>query len=284
VSPARKKSLDSPDDSVEFGRGRSEWVALGDMTVGRTTAQPGWRWSTHIRPIVGGEWCQSRHVGVVVSGRLGCLLQDGTELEFAPNEVFDIPPGHDGYVVGEEPAVTIEWSGIRGWLEPLESLNERVLATIVFTDIVDSTALAERLGGSRWNDLLGRHNARMREVILQFRGREVKTTGDGFLAMFDGAARAVRCAARMVRAAPDDGIQIRAAVHTGELEVVGNDVQGVTVHEAARVLAVAAPSEVLVTSVTRELAGPSEARFVERGEHMFKGLESPRRLFALADA
>jgi class 3 adenylate cyclase len=284
MSGPKKKNIDAPDESVAFDHGRTEWVTLGDITVGRTTSQPGWRWSTHIRPIVGGDWCRSRHVGVVLSGHLGVSMEDGTELEYRPNDVFDIPPGHDGYTIGDEPAVTLEWSGIRGWLGPLESLNERILATILFTDIVDSTAIAERLGGSRWNDLLGRHNARMRELIQQFRGREVKTTGDGFLAMFDGAARAVRCAGRMVAAAPEDGIRIRAAVHTGELEVVGDDLQGVTVHEAARVLAIAGPSEVLVTSVTRELAGASEARFVERGERTLKGLDGPRRLFALADA
>jgi class 3 adenylate cyclase len=283
VSRTRKKSLEQPDDSMEFDHGRAEWVVLGDLTVGRTIAEPGWRWSRHIQPIVGGEWCQSRHIGIVVSGRIGIRMQDGSELEFGPNDVFDIAPGHDGYTIGDEPCVSIEWSGMRGWLEPLETLNERILATILFTDIVDSTAIAGRVGGSKWHDLLGRHNARMRDLIHQFRGREVKTTGDGFLAMFDGAARAVRCAARMVASAPEDGITIRAAVHTGELEVVGEDLQGVTVHEAARVLAVAEPNEVLVTSVTRELAGGSESRFVERGEHTLKGLAAPRRLFALAD-
>lgn len=268
---------------MEFEHGRVEWVVLGDMTIGRTEAEPGWRWSEHIRPIVGGDWCRTRHIGVILSGRLGIRMEDGTEYELGPNDAFDIAPGHDGYVVGDEPVVSIEWSGMRGWLEPLESLPDRILATLVFTDIVDSTLLAARLGGSRWNDLLATHNARMREILGQFRGREVKTTGDGFLALFDGAARAVRCAARMTAAAPEDGIEIRAAVHTGELEVVGGDVQGVTVHEAARVLGVARPGEVLVTSVTRDLVGDAGVRLVDRGEHVLKGLEGPRRLYALTD-
>jgi Adenylate and Guanylate cyclase catalytic domain len=140
--------------------------------------------------------------------------------------VIDVAPGHDAWVVGDERAVSIEWSGVRGWLEPLESLNERVLATIVVTDIVDSTGHANRLGGSRWNDLLARHNARMRDIVSTFRGREIKTTGDGFLVVFDGAARAVRCAQRMVDSAREDRVSIRAAVHTGEIEFVGDDVLG----------------------------------------------------------
>jgi class 3 adenylate cyclase len=138
--------------------------------------------------------------------------------------VIDVAPGHDAWVVGDEPVIQVEWSGVRGWLEPLESLNERVLATVLVTDIVGSTGHATRLGGSRWNDLLARHNSRMRDVVTTFRGREIKTTGDGFLVVFDGAARAIRCAKRMADSAREDGISIRAAVHTGEIEFVGEDV------------------------------------------------------------
>ncbi len=283
MGASRAKNFGRPDDLLEFDHGRTELVVLGELTVGRTTALPGWRWSTHLRPIVGGEWCQSRHIGYVVSGRLGIVMEDGTELEYGPDDVFDIAPGHDGYTIGDEPAVTLEWAGLRGWLEPLVSLGDRVLATVLFTDIVDSTTIAGRIGPARWNDLLSRHNARMRDVLGQFRGREVKTTGDGFLAMFDGAARAVRCAGRMTALAPEDGIQIRAALHTGEVSLVAGDLQGVTVHEAARVLGVAGAGEVLVTSITRELAGP-DVPFVDRGEHELKGLEGGRRLFALAAA
>jgi class 3 adenylate cyclase len=279
----RRKNLGEPDESLEFERGRVDWVVLGDQTVGRTISEPGWRWSTHIRPLVGGEWCQTRHVGVFVSGRLHVVTEDGQEYELGPNDVVDIPPGHDAWVVGDEPAVSIEWAGLRGWLEPLESLNERVLATVVVTDIVDSTGLAQSLGGSRWNDLLGRHNARMRDLVASFRGREIKTTGDGFLVVFDGAARAIRCAAKMSSTAPQDGISIRAAVHSGEIEFVGDDILGVTVHEATRVAAVAAVGEVLVTAITRELAQGSGLSFVDRGEHVFKGFEDARRLFSVAD-
>jgi class 3 adenylate cyclase len=162
-------------------------------------------------------------------------------------------------------------------------LNERVLATVVVTDIVDSTGRATRLGGGRWNDLLARHNARMRDIVATFRGREIKTTGDRFLVVFDGAARAIRCARRMVDSAPEDGVSIRAAVHTGEIEFVGDDVLGVAVHEASRVAALAAEGEVLVTAVTRDLATGVGLSFEDRGDHDLRGFDGVRRLFAVGE-
>jgi class 3 adenylate cyclase len=284
VVETRAGNLDQPDETLTFDHGRVDWVVLGDQTVGRTIAEPGWRWSTHIRPLVGGEWCQTRHLGVIVSGTMHIATDGGEEFELGPNSVIDVAPGHDAWVVGDDPVVSIEWSGVRGWLEPLESLNERVLATIVVTDIVDSTGHANRLGGSRWNDLLARHNARMRDIVSTFRGREIKTTGDGFLVVFDGAARAVRCARRMVDSAREDGVSIRAAVHTGEVEWVGDDVLGVSVHEASRVAAAAAEGEVLVTAVTRDLAVGSGLSFEDRGDHVLRGFDGARRLFAVVEA
>jgi class 3 adenylate cyclase len=277
----RRKNLERPDDSLTFDFGRVDLVAIGELTVGRTVHQPGWRWSTHIRPVVGGDWCQSRHVGVMLSGRLGILMEDGTSIEFGADDVFDIAPGHDGWVIGDEPTTTIEWSGVRGWLEPLESLHDRILATVLVTDVVDSTGTALTLGQSRWNELLGRHTERMREVLAHFRGREIKTTGDGLLAILDGAGRAIRCAARMVALAPEDGLEIRAAVHTGEVEVVEDDLHGVAIHEVVRVLGIAKPGEVLVTETTTQLAGDFGARFIDRGEHVLRGIQGPRRLFAV---
>jgi len=133
---------------LTFDHGRIDWVVIGEQTIGRTIQEPGWRWSTHIRPIVGGGWCQSRHVGAVISGRMHVVTDDGDEFDVGPYDVIDVAPGHDAWVVGHEPVNQVEWSGVRGWLEPLESLNERVLATVVVTDIVDSTGHATRLGGS----------------------------------------------------------------------------------------------------------------------------------------
>jgi hypothetical protein len=180
MSRTRSRNLDEPDESLAFDHGKVDWVVIADQTVGRTIHEPGWRWSTHIRPIVGGDWCQSRHVGAVISGRMHVITDDGDEFDVGPYDVIDVAPGHDAWVVGDDPVIQVEWSGVRGWLEPLESLNERVLATVVVTDIVDSTGHATRLGGSRWNDLLARHNSRMRDVVTTFRGREIKTRAMGF--------------------------------------------------------------------------------------------------------
>jgi class 3 adenylate cyclase len=124
----------------------------------------------------------------------------------------------------------------------------------------------------------------MRDVVTTFRGREIKTTGDGFLVVFDGAARAIRCARKMVDSAPEDGIAIRAGAHTGEVEFVGDDVLGAAVHEATRVSALASEGEVLVTSVTRDLAGGIGLSFEDRGEHELRGFDGARRLFAIGRA
>ena len=145
-------NLNVPDEVIEFPEIRTNLVDLGDLTVGLLVSQPGWRWSTHVRPKVGGEWCQARHVGVVISGRMGIDFSDGARVEFGPNDVFDIPPGHDGFTVGDEPCVQIEWVGIRAWAGFPTGIRSRVLATLLFSDIVDSTAIASRLataaGGS----------------------------------------------------------------------------------------------------------------------------------------
>lgn len=275
-----RKNLDRPDEMVEFERGHAAMLVIGEQTVGRTVLQPGWRWSQHVKPLAGTQWCESRHVGVMLSGRMGIALPDGTEHVFGPGDVYVIPPGHDGWVVGDEAATAIEWAGLRGWAES-ESLNERVLATVVFTDIVDSTATAAQLGDTRWHELLAHFNSDVRELLARNRGREIKTTGDGFLATFDGAARAVRCAAQMVTQAAARDVRIRAAVHTGEIEFIDGDARGVAVHEAARILSLADAGEVLVSRVTRDLAAGTGFAFDDRGEHELKGLEGPRQVFAL---
>lgn len=180
--------------------------------------------------------------------------------------------------------IQIEWSGVRGWLEPLEPLNERVLATVVVTDIVDSTGHATRLGGGRWNDLLARHNSRMRDVVTTFRGARSRRRAMGFWSS-STAWRGRSAAPRGWRiSAREDGISIRAAVHTGEIEFVGDDVLGVTVHEAARVAAAAREGEVLVTGITRDLAAGSGLSFEDRGEHQLRGFDDVRRLFAVGGA
>jgi class 3 adenylate cyclase len=283
MAEARAKNLEQPDQTIELPLFTAKIVEVGDFTVGYVVYQPGWRWSTHVRPIVGGEWCQARHVGVVLSGRVAVLLQDGTALRFGPNDVFDIPPGHDAWVVGDEPFVQLEWTGLHTFIGT-HSAGGGVLATLLFTDLVDSTAAAARLGDLRWRELLSSHFAAARSALDRFGGREVKTTGDGLLATFDGPARALRAATAIRAAARNDGLGVRAGVHVGEVELVAGDVRGVAVHAAARILARAGEGEILVSETTRGLAGSTGLEFEDRGTHELKGLDGEWRLFALVPA
>ena len=158
---------------------------------------------------------------------------------------------------------------------------DRMLATVLFTDIVESTTRAIDLGDRRWLDLLERHNALVRRQLLRFRGREISNTGDGFLAAFDGPARAIRCACAIVDGVHDLGLTIRAGLHTGECEVSGGNVAGIAVHTGARVAAKAGPDEVLVSSTVRDLVAGSGIEFRERGSYELKGLPGEWRLFAV---
>lgn len=276
---AVSKSLTTPDETVEFAKAVSRWVDIGDFTVGQVVSEPGWRWSMHTRPVVGGEWCQARHVGIILSGRLGIQMNDGTEYEFGPDDVVDIPPGHDGWTVGDEPCIQIYWTGLRAWAGFTGAKN-RILATLLFTDLVESTAIVARIGDGRWRDLLSKHFEAARAALERFGGREVKTTGDGMLATFDGPARALYCAAAIRKVAHREELCIRAGVHVGEVDLVGADVRGVTVHEAARIMSAAATDEILVSDLTRALAGASGMRFEDRGTHTLKGLDGEWRLAA----
>jgi class 3 adenylate cyclase len=161
---------------------------------------------------------------------------------------------------------------------------ERVLATVLFTDVVGSTEHATRLGDRRWRDLLSQHNAVVRAQLEKFRGREVNTVGDGFLATFDGPARAIRCAAAIRDAVVPLGIEIRAGLHTGEVEVLGDDVAGIAVHVGARVGAAARPNEILVSRTVVDLVAGSGTAFEDRGAHALKGLPDDRQLFAVTSA
>jgi class 3 adenylate cyclase len=276
-----RKSIDEPDEVVDFPNVHTDIVHLGDTTVGRFVNQPGWRWSQDVRPTVGGDWCQIRHVGFIVSGRLGIEFPDGSSVVFGPGDVFEIPPGHDGYTIGDEPVVQIEWSGLRHWAG-LGSGRNRVLATLLFADLVGSTEVASHLGDAAWRDLLSRTFESLRAELERFGGREVKTTGDGMLATFDGSARAVQCAAAMRRAAGRHELRLRIGVHVGEVELVGDDVRGTAVHEAARIMAEAAPDEILVSELTRMLCAPAGLAFDDRGTRELKGLDGEWRLASLA--
>ena len=161
---------------------------------------------------------------------------------------------------------------------------DRVLATVLFTDIVDSTRRATELGDRRWRDLMARHEAIVRDRLARFRGHEVKTLGDGFLSRFDGAARAIRCAAAIRDAVLPLGLELRAGLHTGEVEVVEDDVHGIAVAIAARVAATAAPGEVIVSRTVRDLVAGSGIEFEDRGTHDLRGVADDWHLYALASA
>jgi class 3 adenylate cyclase len=158
--------------------------------------------------------------------------------------------------------------------------SERVLATVLFTDIVGSTARAEQIGDRRWRDLLDAHHASVRRELARYRGSEVKSLGDGFLATFDGPARAIRCACAIAEAVRPLELLVRCGLHTGEIEITSNDVQGIAVHIASRVAALAGPGEILVSRTVKDLVAGSGLRFEERGKHSLKGLLEPMELFA----
>jgi len=159
--------------------------------------------------------------------------------------------------------------------------RERVLATVLFTDIVGSTDKACEVGDACWTELLEKHNTTIRALLAQYRGTEVKTTGDGFLATFDGPSRAVMCAQAICEAVRPLGLAVRAGCHTGEIELMGADVGGIAVHIGARVGALAGPSEVLVSSTVKDLVAGSGLVFTDRGEHVLKGVPGSWHLYAV---
>jgi len=180
--------------------------------------------------------------------------------------------------VGDQDAVLDEveefLTGARHAAEP-----DRVLATVLFTDIVGSTQRAAELGDRGWRDLLERHDALVRRELDRGRGREVETAGDGFLATFDGPARAIRCAHAIAERVRDLGLEVRSGLHTGEIELAGDHVRGIAVHIGARAAALAGPGEVLVTSTVKNLVAGSGIEFEDRGEHALKGVPGAWRMF-----
>ncbi|MGQ0848773.1 MAG: adenylate/guanylate cyclase domain-containing protein [Actinomycetota bacterium] len=278
-----KRNLADPDDQTVFDHGEERVVTLHQMSFGRTVLEPGWHWAEHNGPISRTPSCQFPHWMLVASGRMVIKMDEGTVYELGPGDVAHVPPGHDGWVVGEEPVIIYDISGDRRWARPPPP-GERLLTTLLFTDVVDSTGMAERLGDTRWKQLLSEHLRAARFQLARYRGREVNTTGDGVLATFDGPARGVRCAISIVQISAEEGIDVRAGVHTGEVEQYEDDVRGVSVHVAARIVGLAGPGEVLVSSTTKELVGGSDLAFDDRGVHELKGVTEPRQIFAALGA
>ncbi len=236
-----------------------------------------------IRPIL-----PSVRVPTLVLHRTGDLLLNvgaGRYLgEHIPGAKYVELPGTDHFPwagdttrLGDE--VEEFLTGARSATEP-----DRVLATVLFTDIINSTVQARELGDRAWRDLLGRHNQVARSEITRFRGREVKTLGDGFLVTFDGPARAIRCALAITQGVQALGIEVRSGLHTGEIEVTDDDVSGIAVHIASRVAHLARASEVIVSNTVRDLVAGSNIAFGSGQTHRVKGLDEDIRVFPVEEA
>jgi class 3 adenylate cyclase/pimeloyl-ACP methyl ester carboxylesterase len=217
-----------------------------------------------------------------------------------PKGPVDMPPLEEArYVVERIPGaklVTVRGQDYLPWIGDSESIvsevarfvtgaapartADRVLVTVLFTDLVGSTERAAELGDARWRELLERHNALVRSYLVEYRGHEIDRAGDGFLATFDGPARAIRCAQAITASAAREGLEIRAGVHSGEVELLEQGIGGIAVHVGARVAEKAAPGEVLVTSTVRDLVAGSGIEFSERGEHSLKGVPGSWSLFS----
>jgi class 3 adenylate cyclase len=278
-----RKRLTEPDEFRRFPNGSGSLVRVGPLEIGRAELEPGWRWSVDIKPRVGTEWCEVNHLHVLLRGRFAARMRDGEEATFEPDDVFELPAGHDAWVVGDERAVILDVSGnVADFALPTS--RERILTTILMTDIVDSTPTAERVGDAVWKQRLAAHNRAVRAQLERFRGHEVDTTGDGFLATFQSPVAAVRAAAAISEACAVIGLPVRIGVHTGEIEASTEGVVGVAVHATARIMAVGGASEVIVSSVTRGLAEGAGLGFEPLGARTLKGIEAPMELHRLVRA
>ena len=201
--------------------------------------------------------------------------------EHIPNAKYVELPGTDNLIwAGDQDAIVAEMQDFITGVRPVLDAR-RVLATVMFTDIVGSTERAAASGDDRWQQLLAEHNRIVRRLLDRFGGSEVKVTGDGFLTTFDGPARAVRCAIAIRDEVKELGLEIRAGLHVGEIEILANDIAGLAVHIAARVSAIAGNSEVLVSSTVTDLVVGSGLAFEDRGSHDLKGVPGSWHLFAV---
>ena len=216
--------------------------------------------------------------------RINEVAQGRAIADRIPGARFCELPGMDHIpFLGDADAIVDEIGEFVTGTRPIR-IHERILATVLFTDVVGSTDLAIHLGDRKWRETLEEHRKLVRSLIEQHRGKEINTTGDGFLATFDGPARAVRCALDITREVRRLGIEVRAGVHIGEVELMGDDIGGIAVHVGARVAAASNPGEVLVTRMVVDLVVGSGLDFLDRGEHELKGVPGPWRLYVANDA
>jgi class 3 adenylate cyclase len=219
---------------------------------------------------------RNREIFPIASGRQLARMIPGARLVELEGE------DHAFWVGDVEPVLAELEEFLTGMRTP--EPQDRLLATILFTDIVGSTQRAGELGDRGWHELLEEHNARVRELLGQFGGHELDTAGDGFFASFEGPGVAVRCACAIVRSIRDLGLEIRAGVHTGECERMGEKLGGLAVHVGARIAATANGGEVLASRTVRDLVAGSGLKFTDRGTHRLRGIDEPWQLFAVDDA
>jgi hypothetical protein len=201
---------------VTYPLGASHQVHLAGTVVTRHVLQPGWSWEVHAQPLAGTASCELYHRGVVLRGKMGIRTDEGEEVVVGPNQVFDLPPGHVTWVEGDEELVMVDWAGGAGF-EAAPGEGARVMATILFTDIVDSTVQARQKGDAAWKRTAAMHEDVVRTVLVRFGGREIETAGDSFLIVFDGAERAIRCGLELVDALAAIRVSIRVGIHSGEV-------------------------------------------------------------------
>jgi pimeloyl-ACP methyl ester carboxylesterase len=228
------------------------------------------------------------HVPTLVLARDGDLAFPVDETRWMAEQIhgarFVSFPGVDHFFwVGDQDQLLDEINAFVGEVRGLEADLDRVLATVLFTDIVGSTAMASELGDKGWRELAERHHGIVRALLGRFRGQEIDTAGDGFFATFDGPARGVRCAEAIADAVTDLGIEVRAGVHTGEVETIAGKVGGIAVNVGARIAALAAPSEVLVSQTVRDLVSGSGLTFADAGVHELKGVPDRWHLYRVVD-
>ena len=277
----RSKNFNAPDATRNLGHGEGSYVEVAGLAVGRARLEPGWRWSADVKPLVGTASCEIHHFQMILEGRMGVRMDEGGDYEFGPGEVIDLPPGHDVWVVGDAPLVLVDMSGNSAEFS-LPVSQARAVVTMLMTDIVDSTKTAAEIGDAAWRQRLANHNRLVRRQLERFGGREVDTTGDGFLAAFASAEAGLRAALSIHEAVASAGVAVRVGVHTGDVDLLPDgNLRGIAVHETARIMAAAPGGSVYTSGVSRALANSSGLHFESAGVHALKGIPDPVELFVV---